>query len=82
MRPKLIQTLQDSVRKVVSMIAKKTDKRYKNKRRGMKKQTTSKSTFKVRLEDVANIGGPDSMLGKSMSRFCPNLNISSSILPV
>jgi hypothetical protein len=40
-----------------------------NSKRAGKKKTNTKSTFKVRLEDIANIGGPDSMLGKSMSRL-------------
>jgi hypothetical protein len=44
-----------------------------NSKRALKKSTPSKTKFKVHLENVANIGGPDSMLGKSMARFIASL---------
>ncbi len=40
-------------------------------KRARKKATAPKNKFKVRREDVANIGGPASMLGKSMARCGP-----------
>ncbi len=46
----------------------KQNKKRKAMANSTKKVNKAKTTWSVRPEDAANIGGVDSMLGKSMSR--------------
>jgi hypothetical protein len=52
----------------------------KTKTDSSKKKRTTKTKWAVCPESVANIGGPASMLGKSMSRYSLHIFLSISIL--
>ncbi len=62
-------------------VLKNTKKEVTSKRARIK-ATAPKTKFKVCLEDVANIRGPESMLGKSMARCGPSSNVSSFNYPL
>ena len=55
------KALKEATRKRKSMVA--------STKSGLKKKRSNAKKWTVCLESVANVGGPDSMLGKTLTRY-------------